>query len=235
MIPAGLIDLLPDARAGLTEVRAAAIPLSSLSGPRSSMLALLDASERERAASFQQAIHRDRFIRRRWFRRQWLALIADVDPAAIRIDHTRLGRPVLVGPSPLETWVLSTSHSEDLCAVAVSPARPIGIDVACRLERHITDEAARTFMHRDEYVEWRRQREAQQASGFFRLWARKEAVLKAIGTGFAIEPARIDVRADSVTIPGEGDVEIHDLDPPQGWSGAIATLTSVAPSRIVSL
>ncbi|WP_323961648.1 4'-phosphopantetheinyl transferase superfamily protein [Arthrobacter sp. JZ12] len=58
------------------------------------------------------------------------------------------------------------------------------------------------------------------------LWSRKEAVLKAAGTGLLIEPGEVDVLADTVTVES-CSYSVSNLDPeelglPQGFVVALA-------------
>jgi 4'-phosphopantetheinyl transferase len=100
-----------------------------------------------------------------------------------RCGSTDHGVPVAVradgGPVPH----LSMTRSLDLVAVALSGAGPVGIDV----ERRDADPAravAAVVLAPDEVA-------APGPDGLLRTWVRKEAVLKAAGTGLTADPREL--------------------------------------------
>jgi hypothetical protein len=133
---------------------------------------------------------------------------------------------------------VSRSATAGLAAVACSLHAPVGIDVerpgdapdAALLGQvlHATEQALAPL----------------GAAGFSALWARKEAVLKALGTGLALPPHRVACggrcadwrRIDS---PWGGAAWLRSIDAPGGLAAAVASLEAgavpwvveVAPSR----
>ena len=65
-------------------------------------------------------------------------------------------------------------------------------------------------MHPAELALFERIPEHRRTAAFFRLWTRKEAALKAIGTGFLTEPRSLFVGFDQ---PGEKDEMLLDGRP----------------------
>lgn len=105
-------------------------------------------------------------------------------PAAeIAIAHDSAGRPLLATARETDLQI-SLATRADVVAIALAQA-PVGVDV----ER--VDPAGvipREALHRDE---WRMLEESEpslRALAFARLWAAKEAYVKALGTGFVRPP-----------------------------------------------
>lgn len=133
-----------------------------------------------------------------------------VDPSTLAIEHDGRGRPYLRDHPALH---ISYSHSGDFVACAVSHRR-IGVDIE-RADRAEADE--RLAAHICTPVERRTvellpERARQQA--IVRLWARKEAVAKALGMGLAIPFDRLDVSNHLPHIDGlrVGAVSVRDVD-----------------------
>ncbi|MCA9311468.1 MAG: 4'-phosphopantetheinyl transferase superfamily protein, partial [Phycisphaerales bacterium] len=217
--------IAPPAPADFSDVALTGVRLSEITLAPEQLLKEVDDSERARAAAFRHEIHRLRFLQRRWWRRQVIAALAQVEPGAVGCAHDELGQPRLVDPPAVRAWSLSTSHSEDLAVLAVSRSRPVGLDVAWMDPRHVSVDASRAFMCDGEFGAWQAMPDEDRVGCFFRWWARKEAVLKVVGTGFAIEPRRIDVRPAIVEVSGHGQVRVEDMAVVPGWAGAAAIAT----------
>jgi 4'-phosphopantetheinyl transferase len=101
---------------------------------------------------------------------------------------------------------LSTSRSGDRVAVALSDAGPVGIDV----ERRDADPGRALAA----VVLAPGEARAAGPGGLLRTWVRKEAVLKAAGTGLAVDPRAL-VLADGVPRPTVRTTAA-ELDPPAG-------------------
>jgi 4'-phosphopantetheinyl transferase len=148
--------------------------------------ALLDAVEQERAARFVFERDHFRFVAAHAALRRILARYAHEAPAALRFDRDANGKPTLSGPHCADFgWNLS--HSGDLAVVAVA-AGAVGVDIECErpladlpalAQRCLTTAEADTLAACDP---------AARVAAFLRVWTRKEACLKAIGAGLALEP-----------------------------------------------
>ena len=148
--------------------------------------ALLDAPELERAARFVFERDHFRFVAARAALRRILARYADDDPAALRFAVDDHGKPSLIGPRGAGFgWNLS--HSGDLAVVAVA-AGAVGVDIEtvrpladlqALAQRCLTEAEADTLAACSATA---------QVAAFLSVWTRKEACLKAIGAGLALEP-----------------------------------------------
>lgn len=117
------------------------------------------------------------------------------------------GRPILPGSG----WAISFSHSGDagLCLLGRQEVSgQVGIDVETIRNLTIAD-VALAFCDEERRAI---QSSADRQTHLFRIWCRKEAVLKMLGTGLMTEPARVNVLAPIpwLAMPGMG---LRDLDP----------------------
>ena len=158
--------------------------------------AVLDEDERARAARLRLGVERRRFVQRRALRRHLLAGMLGVDAGGLRIAElcplcgsSRHGKPYLPDAPGLH---FSASQSGDRTVVAIGPA-PLGVDVQLAGDDLLG--APDVFTPR-EAAALNRAPEAQGGQdALWRraiLWTRKEACLKAIGTGLAIDPAEVE-------------------------------------------
>ncbi|MFD3725469.1 4'-phosphopantetheinyl transferase family protein [Streptomyces sp. NPDC058671] len=156
----------------------------------------LSAAELRRAASFAHPADRVAYTTAHTALRHLLGGYLGRPPAALAFVREPCpgcggphGRPAVVqadGPPPLH---FSLTHTRSLLAVAVAP-RVIGVDVE-RLPSAETVEACARALHPGERAELEAAPPGGRRAHFARLWTRKEAYLKALGTGLSRHP-RID-------------------------------------------
>lgn len=158
----------------------------------------------------------------------------DADPRATRFRVDPGGKPRIDPawhPAPL---TFNLTHSRGRALVAVSREREVGVDVE-RLRRDLPMErlAARFFSPR-EIAALRDTPEEIRPAAFFACWTRKEAYVKARGTGLfggwplqsfavSVEPGAGPV---ALEIPGhEGEAArwgLESLDAGPGYAAAVA-------------
>ncbi len=191
-------------------------------------LETLDAGERARAAALEQEPDRRRFTVAHGALRLLAARETGAAPAALRWTTGRNGKPVLT--APWSAWHTSLSHSGGVIAVAVSPARPVGVDVQRVLPGlDVTGMSARFFPPGEaEYVAAGGDPRAR-ADRFARLWVRKEAVVKAAG-GRLWPNLRTGVHGRGLVDCAEpaGLYRVTGLAAPGGYRAAVA-LAGEAP------
>ncbi len=184
-----------------------------------------------RAAAFRFPSDRDRFVMTRGALRMVLARYVDRDARHLCFAYDANKKPALVLETSHEPVRFNVSHSADLALVAVALRRAVGIDVE-RIRRDIEiDGIARGFAPGELNTLQRLSGEAR-IRAFFACWTRKEAYLKAQGTGLA---RRLDEFEVSLT-PGapaallvdradSGNVEqwcLRDLSPAPDYAAALA-------------
>jgi 4'-phosphopantetheinyl transferase len=185
---------------------------------------VLSAEERARAARLAEDRLGRRWSRARAALRRILAAYAGADPAAVRIEQAPClrcgephGKPYLAWPE-LDWLRFNVSHSADLALVAIAREREVGVDVeALREGRRIEGIAERSFTAA-EADHLRSVAAAERERAFYRLWARKEACLKATARGLGGALTELDTLA----LERSGGWEIEDLDVGDGYAAALA-------------
>ncbi|MEV3853815.1 4'-phosphopantetheinyl transferase superfamily protein [Streptomyces sp. NPDC050095] len=189
--------------------------------------ALLDGAERRRARGFATPGGRDRYVRAHLLLRHVLARYVEPDAAALRFGRELPhGRPVLRGLSFAPHF--SLSHSHGLAAVAVASAA-VGVDVQ-RICPPGTVEACLSRLHPIERAELELLGPAERTRAFSRLWSRKEAYLKGLGTGLS-RPPRADFLGDTDRASRPPGWSVRDVPAPSGYAAATA-LRAEEPHRV---
>lgn len=197
----------------------------ALDGPPE--LEVLNAEERDRAQRFATATLTRRWSRARSGLRRVLAAYAGAEPDALVIEPgpcvhcgERHGKPFLADP-PLEALRFNLSHSADLAVVAVAQDREVGVDVEARLGGRRMEGIAARYFNEAEAEALERLAEPEREATFYRLWARKEAYLKATAEGIVGSLASFD--ALRLEPPGgAAGWEFADLEVGPGHAGALA-------------
>lgn len=138
---------------------------------------LLPSGELQRADRFHTpALRRSRLAA--WaILRTILGRHLDVPPRSIDIKRSELGKPYISGgPS------FNLSHSGSLVLVALRPAGRLGVDIEVRRSSADLESLAHRFFTQEEWEDVRKD-PAEISLAFHRTWVRKEALLKALGTG----------------------------------------------------
>jgi 4'-phosphopantetheinyl transferase len=187
----------------------------------------LDDAERQLAAAFRSSGQRDRFLAGRIALRLHAANVAGVSPGSLQADYVcpncmrgdrAHGMPLYrAGPDTLPVRA-SLSRSGNWCLLAATAdERVIGMGV------DLESRASADFEGFQAVALTAREREYLQGVAPLRrslcqtqLWTRKEAVLKALGTGLMIDPALVDVAGAAPLVPGRRGYErwlLEDLNP----------------------
>lgn len=181
----------------------------------------LSEAERARAACFAAETDRARYVAAHAALRAILGRTLGADPAALMFSHGRFGKPCLVAggaPHPLR---FNLAHSGDLMAVALSWKREVGIDIERRRAIDAAElDAMIELTLAEESEGLRAVSPARRADEFFRLWTRKEAMLKGHGLGFA--------RAS----PGPRNMAVREIDLGRDVFAALAAEGEAWPVRI---
>ncbi|MFJ8660960.1 4'-phosphopantetheinyl transferase family protein [Streptomyces sp. NPDC093795] len=141
----------------------------------------LDHAERRRADAYVRPGDRVQYLAAHLALRRVLAPYTGVPAWRLRFGREAAGRPVLLGVPRAPSFSLSHSHGLVLLGVA---RRPVGVDVQ-RVPPYATAELCRGALHPAEREELAALPEPRLAEAFARLWTRKEAYLKGLGTGLA--------------------------------------------------
>lgn len=163
-------------------------PLTVDDAARAALAATLSADETARAARYLRETDRRASVVSRGTLRGILAQYLGRAPRSLVFEVNEHGKPRLARPSSgLE---FNVSHAGAHLLVAVALDRPVGVDVEdTRDDRDIELVAQRYFTHAERAV---LDAVSDRRAAFFRVWSRKEAVLKARGTGFASDETAPD-------------------------------------------
>lgn len=185
-------------------------------------LTVLDETERRRMAAFAHDRDRALYGFAHVALRTVLSGLTGVAPGDLRFTRApcpccaeQHGRPVLT-PAPLE---FSLSHSRGLVLIGVAPT-PIGVDAELFPGPEVVEELTRT-LHPAERAEIEAAPQNARRTVFARLWVRKEAYLKGLGTGLGR-----DLDADDVSraVPGW---QLTDLPVGPDHAAAVAVASPV--------
>jgi 4'-phosphopantetheinyl transferase len=207
----GLVELpVPGAPA---DVRVALARVAPLAGWTESVRECLDDDERARAAAFRNETDRRRFMVAHCVLRHVLAARTGEAPGSLH-----LGPPVpALGPRPkprLEDHALrfSLSHSGDQVLVATAE-REVGVDVE-HLQAPVAAEQVLPLLHPAEIAALRALPAADRPAAVTTVWARKESLLKAMGSGLFRDPSVDEVGAGPVPGRPVAGWRILDLELP---------------------
>ena len=153
----------------------------------------LSGEEWTRAHRFRFGVYQDRYIAGRAILRTLLGRYLGSLPEKVSLSQTEWGKPILGGDMPFH---FNVSHSEDLMLIALSPS-PIGIDVEHIRPLDELDMMAKSVFSPEELDLWRRLKPEAKLESFFRLWTRKEALLKGIGLGITEHTQTVSVFFDT--------------------------------------
>ncbi|MDR3205182.1 MAG: 4'-phosphopantetheinyl transferase superfamily protein [Deltaproteobacteria bacterium] len=150
--------------------------------PTACLRAILSPEERNRADKFLRPIDRSRFIFSRVAIKKILISYLD-NPRPIDQDFS-------YGPWGKPYWdnlSFNFSHCQNLALLAVGgDSDPVGIDVENINSRDIDLSGVSVFFHPKEQILLRGFTAHERRKAFFRLWVRKEAVMKADGRGLSL-------------------------------------------------
>ncbi|WP_457334746.1 4'-phosphopantetheinyl transferase family protein [Rhizobacter sp. P5_C2] len=161
--------------------------------PDAAALATLSADEIARGARFAFEGLRRRHLASHVALRAILAQQTGLPAAALVFGTGPFGKPFLQAPA---ACVFNMSHSDDVAVIAVAPDAPAGTEIGVDVEvlRPMRDAIAlaeRNFTAAEQH-ELLATPTDQRDLAFMRGWTRKEACLKAIGSGLSIPPEAVD-------------------------------------------
>jgi 4'-phosphopantetheinyl transferase len=192
----------------------------------SNHVAALDEQERARAERFGRTLLRQRYVGAHAALRVLLADHTGVSPARLELGRRPCprcggahGRPFAVGCP----WSFNLSHSGDVALIALSEAE-VGVDVEQLRPLEDAASLARGVAGDDEIDHI--VAEPDSTLAFFRMWVRKEAVVKATGEGVG------GARSYLVTDASPSGWFLADIDVRDGYVAAVAMQSRDASAHI---
>ena len=169
------------------------VNLRENAGYESAALGWLNDQERERWQRFVYDGPRRRFALCRAALRSILCDRLGCENKRLEFETTEHGKPVaLVDGTPISVS-FNVSHSGEHGLIAVAPEGRLGVDVEERVVHRNMDLLIDGVFGPSEQAELASTRGGDKLHLFFRLWTVKEALIKALGTGFALNPATFEV------------------------------------------
>lgn len=190
---------------------------------------LLDPAELARAGRFVFAHDWRRYVAAHAWMRRILGAYLRLPPQVVRWTVNAHGKPRLLH----DVLAFNLSHSADMALVAVTAGFEVGVDVEA-IRNDLPDEAlAAAVLTPAEHAALNACPPASQSQAFAHCWTRKEAVLKALGIGFACEPCGLNVgigpqHASLHVAPHGASVEVASVEAPSGFAAAVAAVGGFA-------
>ncbi len=157
----------------------------------------LSADEWERANRFRFDRHRRQYVVGRGALRALIAAYAGTRPERVRFRYGDRGKPYVADPaSDLE---LNLSNSDEMALVGFVRGGEIGVDIEFLKPMPDCEQISERFFSTSERDVLRALPADRKEEAFFNCWTRKEAYLKAVGTGLAAPLDSFDV----TLAPGE--------------------------------
>lgn len=144
-----------------------------------SLFAVLDVAEQAQAMRMRAGAVRHNFIKARTALRCLLARYLGILPSQVVLHLNAYGKPSLAGGA----LRFNLSHTRGLALYAITRDRELGVDVEWMDAAIDWQAVAPTVFTAGEI------HQLANRSDFFTAWARKEALLKGLGTGFGTPDA----------------------------------------------
>jgi 4'-phosphopantetheinyl transferase len=122
------------------------------------------------------------------------------------LRRSRAGKPELKG-SDLR---VSLAHSGEVAVVAVTSGREVGVDVEVLRAGTETWSLSSHALTHSESERLEALPVSQRSGAFLWMWTRKEALLKALGVGLALDPRLIELEGQKIIAAAPELGQAHD-------------------------
>ncbi len=181
--------------------------------------------EVERAKRFVHASDARRYARAHLALRAIIGAYLGCNPGLLRFAEQAHGKPRL--HSSTTGLQFNLSHSGDQALLAIGAADELGVDIEAVRADLPGPELAAAVLCAEELERISQLPANAQAEPFIVCWTRKEACLKALGFGLALEPRTLHVGLEpcrsGLRVAGH-DLELASLRGPTGYCAALAAL-----------
>ncbi len=207
--PSGWDDGLPPVDIAAGEICVVRIALDGATGVENLLHSLLSVEEQARAAAFRVAGARVQFVVTRGVLRLLLGRCLDQPPTTVPLVTTAAGKPFVAGLA--DHLRFNVSHCATHAVLAVARDREVGVDIEVVTAAGCPPEVVREALSASERAAWCAASPKRRIALFFEAWTRKEALVKAVGTGFAVAPNQFAIRLGPIPTP-------LDLGPPPDFA-----------------
>ncbi len=132
-----------------------------------------------------------------------LSKYLNIEPKKIMFNYNKYGKPSLNGNR--SNIKFNVSHSKDMCTIAINQNNDIGIDIEFINPKVDTDDIVKDFFSEYEIKNYFNIEKKERLKMFYKIWTRKESLIKAYGMGLSIS-------LDSF------DVDMKDENPEINWN-----------------
>jgi 4'-phosphopantetheinyl transferase len=162
-----------------------------------------------------------------------LAQYLGLKPGEIVITVGEFGKPYVSKSININDLTFNLSHSGEMCLLAVSCGREIGVDVERLRDDVAVEDLATRYFSKEETAELQALPNALRRLGFFLCWTRKEAYVKAKTLGLQIPLDQFSVSLTPGQPPEIRGTEasgwtIMSLEPGPGYVAAVVSGGSIA-------
>jgi 4'-phosphopantetheinyl transferase len=158
-----------------------------------SLRSFLSIDERQRAERFYFDRDRNRFIVCHGLLRAILAHYIGTEPDCIQYIYGKNGKPALPKIPYNRDIRFSLSYSSGVCLFAITRSREIGVDIEFSEGSLDFEKIIGNFFTEKERSFFRDLSKYQRKNAFFKLWTKKEALVKALGAGLSLLLNSFDV------------------------------------------
>lgn len=197
---------------------------------------LLSADEQARCQRYIVPTAQKQFVETRGRLRLLLGSYLQQDPASLEFVYSENGKPALAPHSGGDLLQFNLSHSQNRILCAISPNQSVGVDLEGFNSLISYLEVAQRICTPKEWAVFDLLPPAEKPQAFFRIWTRKEALVKLFGdrlyeklSVFEV-PAHASIGSYWVQVE-DRQVWLQDLELGEFFAGAIALPT--APQQIV--
>lgn len=191
--------------------------------------ALLDSEELRRAHAFKFDRDRVRYVLSHAVLRFILSRYLKIPPKEIVYQFGEYQKPALSEQHQSDIH-FNLSHSGDYALIGVTRGRAIGVDIEIIKATRDLDEIAKRFFADAEIQAYFDLPASDRVLGFYQCWTRKEAFIKAIGSGLYhslkefvvslgpnIKPAILSIKDQSAD-----HWQLFSFSPAEGYAAAVA-------------
>lgn len=191
----------------------------------------LSEDETARAARFVTSTLQQRWAASRAGMRGILGAALNRPPESFQFGAGEHGRPFLVGVDC--PYSFNLSHSGGLAALVICED-VAGVDIESI--QPLTEDVESMFFSQAEIATLSGLGERERMQKFYRFWTAKEAVLKALGSGFSVSgksftvdlstqgtPALVEAHWENYEV---GSWRLVEFQPAEGFAGALAVRTN---------
>lgn len=178
-----------------------------------SLKSVLNEQEQERVERYVFAHDRHLHLCARGMQKTILAAYVNASAASLQFERSDGGKPRLANGTGKSALYFNISHAKDKIALAVSRKLDVGVDIEVIQDRqHDHQQIAQRFFSEQEATALQQLASEDQRQAFYKAWTVKEAVLKCLGVGLAMELNAFTIDVELTTLKQSLTVKQQQID-----------------------